>query len=90
MESAAAVSKGLNEISREYLSVRPKANGKNMVRLNELWQCRTPHEFAAVQSDLIRDTMTGVLESGRRVADMSLKVADDAGKRIANNIQRVA
>jgi len=90
MESATAVSKGLNEISREYFQFARRQMEKNMDRMNELWRCRTPHEFAAVQSDLIRDTMTGVLESGRRVADMSLKVADDAGKRIANNIQRVA
>jgi Phasin protein len=90
MESATAVSKGLNEISREYFQFARRQMEKNMDRMNELWRCRTPHEFAAVQSDLIRETMTGVLESGRRVADMSLKVADDAGKRIANNIQRVA
>jgi len=90
MDSATAVSKGLNEISREYFQFARRQMEKNMDRMNELWRCRTPHEFAAVQSDLIRDTMTGVLESGRRVADMSLKVADDAGKRIANNIQRAA
>jgi hypothetical protein len=90
MESATAISKGLNEISREYLQFARRQMEKNMDRMNELWRCRTPHEFAAVQSDLIRDTMSGVLESGRRVADMSLKVADDAGKRIASNMQRAA
>jgi phasin protein len=63
---------------------------KNMDRMNELWRCRTPLEFAAVQSELIRDTMTGAIESGRRVADMSLKVADDAGRRITSNLQRAA
>jgi Phasin protein len=90
MESATTVSKGLNEISREYFQFARRQMEKNMDRMTELWRCRTPHEFAAVQSDLIRDTMTGVLESSRRVADMSLKVADDAGKRIANNVQRAA
>jgi hypothetical protein len=90
MESATAVSKGLNDISREYLQFARRQMEKNMDRMNELWRCRTPHEFAAVQSDLIRDTMSGVLESGRRVADMSLKVADEAGKRIASNMQRAA
>ena len=90
MESASTVSKGLNEISREYFQFAQRQMEKNMERMNDLWRCRTPHEFAAVQSELIRDTMTGVLESGRRVADMSLKVAEDAGKRIASNVQRAA
>jgi phasin family protein len=90
MDSAAAVSKGMNEISREYLQFARRQMENNMERLNELWRCRTPHELAAVQSDLIRETMTGALESSRRVADMSLKVADDAGKRISGNVQRAA
>ena len=90
MDSATAVSKGLNELSREYFQFARRQMERNIDRMNELWRCRTPHEFAAVHSDLIRDTMTGVLESGRRVADMSLKVADDAGKRIASNVQRAA
>ena len=90
MESATAVSKGLNDISREYFQFARRQMENNMDRMNELWRCRTPHEFAAVHSDLIRDTMTGVLESGRRVADMSLKVADDARQRIASNVQRAA
>jgi len=90
MDSATAVSRGVNEISREYFQFARRQMEKNMDRMNELWRCRSPHEFAAVQSDLVRDTMTGVFESGRRVADMSLKVADDAGKRIAGNMQRAA
>ena len=90
MDSARAVSKGLNDVSREYFQFAQRQIEHNMDLMNELWRCRTPHEFAAVQSDLIRDTMTGALESSRRVADMSLKVADDAGKRIAGQTQRAA
>ena len=90
METASAVTKGTNEISKEYFQLARGQLDKNMERMNELWRCRSPHEFLAVQSDLIRDTMTGVLESGRRVADMSLKLADDAGRRMASNMQRAA
>ena len=90
MESASAFTQGTNEISKEYFQLARGQLDKNMERMNELWRCRTPHEFVAVQSDLIRDTMSGVLESGRRLADMSLKVADDAGKRMASNLQRAA
>ena len=90
METASAVTKGTNEISKEYFQLARGQLDKNMERMNELWRCRSPHEFLAVQSDLIRDTMTGVLESGRRVADLSLKLADDAGRRMASNMQRAA
>jgi phasin family protein len=90
MESATAVSKGANDISREYFQFVRRQMEKNLDRLNELWRCRTPHELTAVQSDFIRDAMSGALESGRRMADMSLKVADEAGKCIAGSMQRAA
>jgi phasin family protein len=90
MDSATAVNKGLNEISREYFQFVARQIETNMARMNELWSCRSPYELAAVQSDLVREAMTGMLESSRRVADMSLKVAEDAGKRISANMQRAA
>jgi phasin family protein len=90
MDSAAAISQGVNEISREYFQFARHQIEKNMERMSELWRCRTPHELAAVQSDVLRETMTGALESSRRLADMSLKVADDAGRRIAGKMQRAA
>ena len=58
-----------------------------MDRLNELWSCRTPQDFAAVQSDMMRETVETVLESSRRIADMSVKMADDAGKQINENME---
>ena len=90
MESATAVNRGLNEISREYFQFVVHQMETNMARLNELLNCRSPYELAAVQSDLVREAMTGALESSRRVADLSLKVAEDAGKRISGNMQRAA
>jgi phasin family protein len=90
LNSATAVSKGVNEISREYFQFARRQMETNIDRMNELWNCRTPHELAALQSEFVRDTVASALESSRRVADMSLKVADDAGKRIADNMQRAA
>jgi len=90
MESATAVNKGLNDISREYFQFVVHQMETNMARLNEVLNCRSPYELAAVQSDLVREAMTGALESSRRVADLSLKVAEDAGKRISGNMQRAA
>ncbi len=90
MESATAVNKGLNEISREYFQFVVRQIETNVARINELWNCRSPYELAAVQSDLVREAMTGALESGRRMADMSQKVAEDAGKRISADMQRAA
>ena len=57
--------------------------------MNELWSCRTPQDFAAVQSDMVRETVETALESSRRIADMSLKMADDAGKQIKQSMEDI-
>ena len=69
-------------MSQEYFELLRHQLEKSMEHMNELWRCRTPQDIAAVQSDLVRETVGGVLESSRKVADMSLKVADDATKHM--------
>ncbi len=90
LHSASAVTKGMNGISREYFDMVRQQFENNMQRMNELWRCRSPQDVAAVQTDLVREAVTGALESGRRMADMSLRLADDAGMQMAQTMQRAA
>lgn len=89
MYSATAVAKGVNGVSREYFDFVRQQIERTMDRMNELWSCRTPHDLAAVQTDLMRDTISSALDTSRRMADMSLKVADDAGNHITQSIERM-
>jgi phasin family protein len=87
--SATAVAKGMNGVSREYFDFVRQQIERSMDRMNELWRCRTPHDLAAVHTDLVRDTISSALNTSRRMADMSLKVADDAGDHIKQSIERM-
>lgn len=89
MYSATAVAKGMNGVSREYFDFVRQQIERAMDRMNEIWSCRTPHDLAAVQTDLMRDTISSALDTSRRMADMSLKVADDAGNHITQSIERM-
>lgn len=88
MHSASALAHGMNGVSREYFAFLRHQLETSVDRMNELWRCRTPQDLAAVQTDLLRDSMMNALESSRRMADMSLRVADDAGKHITESIER--
>jgi hypothetical protein len=88
MYSASAVAKGMNGVSREYFEFVRQHVERSMDRINELWRCRTPYDVAAVQTDLVRDTIRNAMDASRRMADMSLKVADDAGNHIAQSVER--
>jgi phasin family protein len=55
--------------------------------MRELWTCRTPQDFAAVQTDLMRRNVETALETSRRIADLSRKMADEAGKQIKQSME---
>ena len=62
---------------------------KNMDHMNELWACRTPHDLAAIQSDMVRESVETALESSRRIAEMSLKMAEETGKQIKQSMEEI-
>ncbi|HTD85057.1 MAG TPA: phasin family protein [Candidatus Binatia bacterium] len=80
--SSTAATRLMSGMSQEYFEFVRQQMEKSMERMNELWRCRTPQDLAAVQSDLLRETVGSVLQSSRKMADMSLKVADDATKHM--------
>jgi len=74
-------------MSQEYFKMVRHQLEKNMDHINELWSCRTPQDFAAIQSDMVRETVETALETSRRIADMSLKMADEAGMQVKQNME---
>jgi phasin family protein len=87
--ASTAAAKVMGGMSQEYFQLVRHQVEQNMDRMNELWACRTPQDLAAVQSDMLRETVGTVLESSHRIADMSLKLADDAGKQINQKLEEI-
>lgn len=87
--STTAVTKGMSLMSQEYFELMRHQIESGIDRMNELWRCRTPHDFAVVQSDLVRETVESVLESSRRMADVSIKLADDTAKHVTQTMDRI-
>jgi phasin family protein len=87
--ASTAATKVMDGMSREYFELVRHQMEKSMDRMNDLWSCRTPQDVAAIQSDLVRETVGSVLESSRRMADMSLKLADDAAKHMTQSMERI-
>ena len=89
VHSTAAVAKVMSDMSSDYFGFVQRQMETAMDRMNQFWACRTPQDVAAVQSDLMRETVESAVESARRIADMSLKAAD-AAKQTAQNVDRNA
>jgi phasin family protein len=93
--------KGAQEISREWFDVMQERMSKNLDALNRLAGCRSLQDFVTVQTDIARDRLGHTFESSRRLAEVSVRVADEATRVIQsqagrnasdidNNLRRVA
>jgi len=74
--------KGVQDISREWFGLAQKRLTKNMDGLCRLAGCRSVQDFVTVQSDLARDNLQQMIDTNKRVAELSVRVADEAGRSI--------
>lgn len=78
----AVLMRGAAEMSWECLGLAGDRLQMNFDGLARVARCRTAQEFAEVQSQLVRDNVRDMLENSRRVAEMSMRVADDAAQAL--------
>ncbi len=82
IETGSILMRGFQDVSREWLELTQERFRKNTEGMTKLAQCRTLPDFAVVQSDLARDNLNQIIDVTRRIAERSMKVADEAAKTI--------
>jgi phasin family protein len=83
VQSGTILADGMQSISRELLDFARKRVEQNLHRVDALASCRTPQEMMAVQSDLVRDNLEDLVQSTRRIAEISMQMADEAVRRMS-------
>ena len=82
VQSSRAYADAIQSISREMSDFCKERMDRNLEKMSALMRSRTPQELIAAQSDLLRDNMEGFLQSSRRLAEASVDVAEEAGRRL--------
>ncbi len=88
VQSSTVIAEGVQTISREWLDFVRHRMENNINRLESLMRCRSPQDLAVVQSDLVRDSLEGFLQSTRRIAEVSVRMADEAVRKMTDNVER--
>ena len=78
------LTQGFQDASRGWFEFGQKQFQRNVDAVQRLARVRTTHEFASVQSELLRENMQHFVQDSRAITERSLRVAEEAGKTFAN------
>jgi hypothetical protein len=80
LHSSALIADGVQTISREWLTFVQNRAEKSMAQLEALTNCRSVQDCIAAQTDLVRDNLEDLLQTARRVAEVSTRMVDQASQ----------
>src|SRR4051812_38285733 len=81
-QASNVLARGAQEVSREVIHLVQDRVQKNVEAANRLAGTRSVQDFVAVQSDLVRDGLQQVIDTNKRIADLSVRVAEEAARAI--------
>jgi len=81
-QASSVLARGAQEVSREVIQLVQDRLQKNVEAVSRLAGTRSVQDFVAVQSDLARDGLSQVIDTNKRIAEVSLRTADEAARAI--------
>ena len=88
LDSGTVLAKGVEDVTREWFDFARGRVEHNLASFGEFAKCRSPQHVAALQSELMRDNMEGLLQISRKVAEISVRVAEDAMGKVADAAEK--
>ena len=86
MESGTAIASAIHNISREVVELTSNRLQQNMNVIDALAKCRSPEEFVLTQSDFVRQQIGDYVQSARRIAEISLHMADETVDKAGRSV----
>ena len=80
--ASTVLARGFQEVSHEVFELAQERLKKNTEALTRVAQCRSVQDLVAAQSELVRDNLQQLLDATRRIAEVSLRFAEEATRTI--------
>jgi phasin family protein len=89
-EAGSVLMRGFQDVSKEWLELAQERLRTNVEGLAKLAKCRSFPDLAALQSELVRENLQQMIDNTRRIAERSLRVADEAARTITAETNKAA
>ena len=77
-QASTVLARGFQEASNEMFRSAQNRLTKNMDGLSRMAGCRSVRAVVAAQSELMRDNLQPTIDTNRRIAELSVRIADEA------------
>ena len=81
-QASSVLMKGAQEVSHEVFGLVQDRLQKNIDAVSRIAGTRSVQDFVAVQSELVRDGLQQVIDTNKRIAELSVRIADEAARAI--------
>ena len=81
-QASTVLVRGAQEVSQEWFGLVQEQLTKRVEGLNRMAACRSVRAFVAAQSELMRDNLQLAIDTNRRLAALSVRIADEAAGAI--------
>jgi hypothetical protein len=87
-QSNAALTRGLQDVSREVVERSQKRLQSNLDGLQALARCRSMMDFVEVQSSFLRDNLEQTVENSRRIAELTIQITGEATRTVTARVEK--
>src|SRR6266849_2644828 len=82
VQSSTVLTEITHRLCEEWAEIARARLDRGFDRIDAFLQCRTPQDFAALQSELLRDNIETFLGYARKAGEHSARLADEARRRL--------
>jgi hypothetical protein len=90
VQSGAVLTEITQRLCEEWVDLARARLDRSFDRFDAFLQCRTPQEFTALQSEMIRDNMETLIGYARKAGEHSARIAGEACQQAADGAGRKA
>jgi hypothetical protein len=88
-QSASVFADSIRAISTEFVDLVRHSTERSIDQMAAMMRCRTPQELVAVHRDTLRDNMEMLTDSSRRIAEITLRTADETSHVVGRNLKPI-